>query len=184
MLVVKRYPNRKLYNTETKQYITLDGIAALIRQGEDVRVLDYATGEDLTALTLSQIIFEQEKRHSGFLPHAVLTGLVRAGGETLGTLRRTLASPLDLLRQIDEEIERRIQVLVSRGELAEDEGHHLLDKLLGQGLRARDDAQPSEEDIERLLVARGVPTRDDLHRIVEQLDALAGKLDDLSRNAE
>ena len=68
MTMIKRYPNRKLYDTEAKQYITLSGIAELIRQGGDIQVSDYATGEDLTALTLSQIIFEQEKKQSGFLP--------------------------------------------------------------------------------------------------------------------
>lgn len=80
MVIIKRYPNRKLYNTETKKYITLDGIADLIREGEEVQVLDHATGEDLTALSLSQILFEREKKSAGFLPHSVLTSLVQAGG--------------------------------------------------------------------------------------------------------
>jgi polyhydroxyalkanoate synthesis repressor PhaR len=184
MPIVKRYPNRKLYNTETKQYITLDGIAALIRQGEDVQIVDHATGEDLTALTLSQIIFEQEKKQSGFLPHPVLTGLVRAGGETLSTLRRTLVSPLGLLRHIDDEIERRINVLISGGELAEDEGRRLLEKLLEQGRRLRDGHQVSDDDIERILNERGVPSRDDFQRVVTQLDTLAAKLDEMNRNVE
>src|SRR5687768_10581917 len=130
MLVIKRYPNRKLYDTAAKQYITLEGIAARIRDGEEVQIVDHATGEDLTTLTLTQIIFEQEKKQSGFLPRPVLTGLVQAGGETLSALRRTLASPLDMLRHVDEEIERRIQGLVKRGEMAEEEALRLRDKLL------------------------------------------------------
>ena len=67
MPIIKRYPNRKLYDTEAKKYITLDGIAELIRQGEEVVVIDHTTNEDLTAVTLTQIIFEQEKKSSGFL---------------------------------------------------------------------------------------------------------------------
>ena len=51
MLVIKRYPNRKLYDTTAKQYITLEGIAARIRDGEEVQIVDHATGEDLTTLT-------------------------------------------------------------------------------------------------------------------------------------
>ena len=89
MPVIKRYPNRKLYDTEAKQYITLDGIAGLIREGQEVSVIDHATGEDLTAVTLTQIIFEQEKKRKGFLPQTVLTGLIQAGGDTMSTLRRT-----------------------------------------------------------------------------------------------
>jgi polyhydroxyalkanoate synthesis repressor PhaR len=79
MPVIKRYPNRKLYDTAARQYIALDGVAALIRAGAEVQVVDHATGEDLTALILMQIIVEQEKRQRGFLPQTLLAGLVQAG---------------------------------------------------------------------------------------------------------
>jgi len=182
MPVIKRYPNRKLYDTQTKQYITLEGIAKLIRQGEEVQVIDHATGEDLTALTLSQIIFEQEKKRSGFLPKSVLEGLIQSGGHTLGVLRRTLASPLGLLHQIDEEITQRLQALVDQGELTEEEGGRLRNKLLAQGRRLDDRLWPSEQDLERLLLERGVPTRDDLQQVIRQLEVLATKLDDIEQN--
>jgi polyhydroxyalkanoate synthesis repressor PhaR len=181
MPVIKRYPNRKLYDTEAKQYITLDGIATLIRQGREVTVVDHATGEDLTAVTLTQIIFEQEKKRSGFLPQAVLTGLVQAGGDTMGTLRRALASPLNLARQVDEEIERRVQALISRGELAAEEGRHLRDQLLAPGHRQPEAAWPSEEHLEEMLTRRGIPTHDDLQQVLEQLETLATKLDNVSQ---
>lgn len=177
---IKRYPNRKLYNTETKQYITLEGIAALIRQGEEVQVVDHTTGEDLTALTLTQIIFEQEKKSGGFLPRSVLTGLVQAGGDTLANLRRSLVNPLELLRHADEEIERRLQVLIKRGELAEEEGLRLRDKLLGLGRQLSDRTWLAEQEVERVLADRGVPDRAELDQIRQQLEALAAKLDRLS----
>ncbi len=177
MAVIKRYPNRKLYNTATKQYITLSGIADLIRQGEDVQVVDHATGEDLTALTLSQIIFEQEKRQSGFLPYPVLTGLVRAGGETLSALRRALVSPLGLMRYVDEEIARRINALIEQGELTEREGRRLLGQLV-ESPRLREGYRLDAE-VERILEARGVPTRADLARLNAQLDELAARLDEI-----
>jgi polyhydroxyalkanoate synthesis repressor PhaR len=184
MPLIKRYPNRKLYDTEAKRYITLEGIATLIRQGEEVNVVDHATGEDLTALTLSQIIFEQEKRQSGFLPRSVLIGLIQAGGDTLSALRRALASPLGLLRQVDEEMERRVQVLIRQGELAEEQGLLLLDKLLFRGRRIDAVPWPGEHDLARVLAERGVPTRDDFQQIVEQLDALAAKLDEMIQNKD
>jgi polyhydroxyalkanoate synthesis repressor PhaR len=114
MPLIKRYPNRKLYNTEAKQYITLDQIANLIREGNRITVVDHATGEDLTAVTLSQVILEQERKRRGFLPQSVLMGLIEAGGDTLVTLRHALARPLDLARHVDEEIEKRVQILISR----------------------------------------------------------------------
>ena len=175
MALIKRYPNRKLYDTEAKKYITLDGIAALIRKGVDVQVVDHTTGEDLTALTLSQIIFEQEKKGGGFLPKSVLASLVQAGGDTVNTLRRGLTAPLDLFRQVDDEIDRRLQNLISRGELAKEEGLRLRRKLL--------DLKPStDEEIERILAAQGVPKKEEVQKLNQQIEALAAKLDALLAN--
>jgi len=182
MAVIKRYPNRKLYDTEARQYITLEGIAGLIRQGQEVQVVDHATGEDLTAVVLTQIIAEQEKRRTGFLPQAVLTGLIRSGGETLATLQHTLASSLELLHQADEEIEARIQALITRGELAEEEGHRLREKLLAPGRWLWTTSTLSDQDLEQRLRERGIPTRDDLQQIVAQLEALGEKLDGLDKS--
>lgn len=183
MVVIKRYPNRKLYDTEAKKYITLEGIADLIREGQEIQILDHTTGEDLTALTLTQIIFEQEKKQTGFLPRSVLTGLVQAGGETLSTLRRTLASPLDLLNHVDEEIERRVHALVRRGELAEEEGRRLIDKLLSSG-RSATPLPLTEAELEQMLARHGVPTREDMRKLTEQLDALAAALDTIQEQPE
>jgi polyhydroxyalkanoate synthesis repressor PhaR len=179
MPVIKRYPNRKLYDTDAKKYITLDGIAELIRHGAEVQVVDHTTGEDLTTVTLTQIIFEQEKKQAGFLPRSVLTGLVQAGGERLSTLRRTLSSPLDLLRHVDEEIARRIQQLVRRGELGEQEGSTLLEKLLAQGNRAQEEVV-DQEYVQRMLSERGVPSREDFQRLEAQLELLSAKLDEIA----
>lgn len=181
MPVIKRYPNRKMYDTQAKKYITLDGIAALIRDGEEIQVIDHATGDDLTTLTLTQIIFEQEKKQSGFLPRSVLTGLVQAGGEHLGTLRRTLSSPLDLIRHVDEEITGRINALIYRGELGEEEGNNILQKLLAQGRRGRKEETPvNEAYVEQVLMDRGVPSRDDFKRLESQLEQLATKLEEMN----
>jgi polyhydroxyalkanoate synthesis repressor PhaR len=177
MPVIKRYPNRKLYDTEAKQYITLGQIAEMIRQGSEVQVVDHTTGEDLTTLTLTQIIFEQEKQRSGFLPETLLTGLIQAGGERLSTLRRALASPLELAHHVDDEIQRRIEVLVSRGEIAAEDGRNLRDKLLSLSQRPADTATIREEDLEAALAERGVPTREEFQLILAQLDALTAKLD-------
>lgn len=184
MPVIKRYPNRKLYDTEAKRYITLEQIASLIRDGQDIQVVDHATGEDLTALTLTQVILEQERRLNGFLPQTVLTGLIQAGGERLSTLRRALASPLELAHHVDEEIERRLQSLVSRGELAAEEGRRLRDKLLGQGYQPSEINLPSEEALERALQKRGVPTQADVQQLLEQLEALATSIEQLPHSQE
>ncbi|MBK8432648.1 MAG: pesticidal protein Cry15Aa [Chloroflexi bacterium] len=187
MLVIKRYPNRKLYDTEAKQYITLDGISDLIREGTEVQVLDHATGEDLTTVILTQIIFEQEKKQSGFLPHSVLRGLVQAGGETLTSLRRTLASPLEMFSHVDEEIRRRVNTLVKAGDLEGEEAESLLDKLMAQGVRATEAAReailPTREELSHKLAELGVPTKDDLSSLRAQLDSLEAALEEMAKSA-
>lgn len=178
MLTIKRYSNRKLYDTAAKQYISLERVTELIRSGEDIRVLDHVTGEDLTTLVLMQIIVEQEKRHSGFLPLDVLTGLVQAGGNTLAMLRRSLLAPLNLRRQVDEEIVRRVEKLVALGELAEGEGSRLSGRLLALGFDGAG-AAPGGDDIERQLRGRGLATRADVQTLTELVDALSTEVDAL-----
>lgn len=155
----------------------------MIRNGEDVQIMDHTSGEDLTALTLTQIIFEQEKKKSGFLPRSVLTGLVQAGGDTIGSLRRTLASPLDMFRHVDQEIERRLRVLVKRGELNETEAADLETQLKNAAtLDMEEMSVPSEADLEDLFNKHNVPTRSDLQELSSQLEALVAKLDSLSED--
>lgn len=178
MTVIKRYPNRKLYDTEAKRYITLEGIATLIRQGADVQVIDHTTEEDLTAVTLTQIILEQEKKSSGFLPKSVLTSLVQAGGDTMSGLRRNLTNSLGLFRQVDEEIERRLQHLVSRGELAREESKRLAEKLLGHRFGL------SERDFESAVRSRGIPSRDELEALNRKLDALLAKFEEIAEDRD
>jgi len=179
MRVIKRYPNRKLYDTEEKKYITLDGIAELIRDGEDIKVIDHTTEEDLTAVTLSQIIFEQEKRSGGFLPKSVLAGLVQSGGDTVNSLRRSLTAPLGLLNQVNEEIENRLDTLVSRGEIDKEDAANLRQKLMSLGSNVADSVPSPGEQINRLLGSRGVPSKDEVEQLSNQIEQLSTKIDSL-----
>lgn len=181
-MIIKRYPNRKLYDTEAKQYITLEGIASFIRSGQEVQVIDHVTGEDLTALTLSQIILEQEKRQSGFLPRSILTGLIQASGDRLNALQRSLVSSKGFMHQVDDEIRQRLTALVSRGEMLESEAQRLLEKLLSQNERIEGIEQISvtDEKIEQLLHSRSIPSRAELDQIAHQLEQLSKQLDELT----
>lgn len=85
--IVKRYANRKLYDTERSCYVTLDDIAQMIKAGEEVKVVDNKSGEDLTSVTLAQIIFEAEKK-SGLMPIGLLRDLIRNGGDSISEFAR------------------------------------------------------------------------------------------------
>lgn len=77
--VIKRYSNRKLYDPQTSKYVTLDDLKQLIRDGTELRVEDAATGEDLTSLTLAQILLEGERTHQIALPATLLHQLIKHG---------------------------------------------------------------------------------------------------------
>jgi polyhydroxyalkanoate synthesis repressor PhaR len=80
---IKRYANRKLYDTRDSRYVTLDHIAAMVRAGDDVKVVDNTTRADLTTATLAQIIFEEEKK-TPRLTVAGLRKIIQAGVAALG----------------------------------------------------------------------------------------------------
>ena len=183
MPLIKRYPNRKLYDTQARRYVTLEDIAALIREGQDVAVVDHATDEDVTAVTLAQILLGEEKRR-GYLPQSLLAGLVRAGGQTLTSLRRALDVPLDLARQVDEEIGRRLAALVHRGEITAEEAGLLSSKLVSPPSRP-DDLPWDEDRLRALLEARELPDRNEVQALVARLDELSAGLDEaLSRSRQ
>jgi len=80
--IIKRYSNRKLYDTDESRYVTLAEIAEMVRNGEEVRIIDNRTKEDLTSVTLAQIVFEEEKR-ANRTPLFVLREMVRHGGDKI-----------------------------------------------------------------------------------------------------
>jgi len=84
--VIKRYANRKLYDTQRSRYVTLDQIAEMIRSGEDVKIVDNNSKEDLTTITLAQIIFEEEKKQKSFLPLNAMRNIIHSGGERIEEL--------------------------------------------------------------------------------------------------
>lgn len=84
--LIKRYRNRKLYDTQDSCYVTLNEIGEMIRNGDDVKVVDNRSGEDLTSITLTQIVFEEEKKHKSLLPLDALKKVIQSGGESLAQL--------------------------------------------------------------------------------------------------
>jgi len=99
--IIKRYANRKLYDTEHSRYVTLDQISEMIRNGDDVKIVDNKTKEDLTTVTLAQIIFEEEKKQRSFLPLAAMRNIIQSGGEWFAEAQRRVQSILPGKRRDD-----------------------------------------------------------------------------------
>ncbi|HEV3102226.1 MAG TPA: polyhydroxyalkanoate synthesis regulator DNA-binding domain-containing protein [Candidatus Dormibacteraeota bacterium] len=131
--LIKKYANRKLYDTRTSRYITLEGIADLVREGKDIQVVDRDTGQDLTQVTLSQLVLSAEKRGPARLVDAGADALHDRGQALLDYVRKTLNVPGDLVNQV----ERR------RGDL-----ESMVDEAIERALRRL--RIPSRNDMDRL----------------------------------
>jgi len=166
---IKRYPNRKLYDTDAKRYVTLDEIAAMIRDGHEVRVLDHESGDDVTSLTLTQIILEQEKKSSGYLPNSLLMNLIRSSNTTLEGWRRSFQQGISSLgvlgRSPADAFEEHLARLKEQGKLTVEQAQNLL-KLDGL--------------LSEILHSLNVPTQSDLHSLQEQVDVLSARLGEMN----
>ena len=99
-LLIKRYASRRLYNTETSDYVTLEDIARFIREGREVQIIDLKSGDDLTRQYLLQIIAEHESRGENVLPINVLNDLVRSyTTQATSMVPEFLAASFDMLRE-------------------------------------------------------------------------------------
>jgi polyhydroxyalkanoate synthesis repressor PhaR len=113
--LIKRYGSRKLYDTEESRYVLLEDIAGWIRQGQEVRVIDSKTAEEVTAQTLTQIISEEGRRGTGALPSDLLHEIIRFGTDAVNSGVRRLQDRVD--RFVQTSIDRFAPVRQAREEM-------------------------------------------------------------------
>ena len=165
-LLIKRYASRRLYNTETSDYVTLDDIAGFIRSGRDVQIIDLKSGDDLTRQYLLQIIAEHESRGENVLPIDVLTDLVRSyASQTTSALPEFLTMSLEMFRESQSKF---MENMNSINPMQAMPGFESLPKYNSNESSEKDSNDPSSG------------TKDDLEAIKTQLSELQEKLNKLS----
>ena len=170
-VLIKRYANRKLYNTKTSRYITLKGIAELIEAGEDVRVIDNETGEDITHVALSQILVDHERSNSA-ASRTLLSELISRGGDALyGALRRGVGDASEGIGELQSNLRRILK-----------EREHDASKL-GEWIAV---ATPDFDHIvqgamERVFKVLDLPRRSDIESLNKNLERVAMALEGLER---
>jgi len=117
--LIKRYGNRKLYDTLLSRYITLDEIARLVRAGNEIRVVDNETGEDLTTITFAQIILEEEKRRSGLISLGIFRDLIQHSEEALSQWRARVEKSVEAIGTMGEKAGRRVQEMMGGASVRE-----------------------------------------------------------------
>ncbi len=178
--VIKRYTNRKLYDTVESRYVTLDEIAEMVKQGVEVKILDNRTKEDLTSVTLAQIVFEEEKKKNQ-MPLSVLREIIRRPGESLNEFISTQVSPR--VASLKEEAGQRIDKILGRE--GEHEGPPTPAELLKTSQKAVEAWQARIDEKVKAAVEGmlgGLPALGkDLNALVQRIEQLEKKLDALEQ---
>jgi polyhydroxyalkanoate synthesis repressor PhaR len=181
-LLIKRYASRRLYNTETSDYVTLDDIAGFIHDGREVQIIDLKSGDDLTRQYLLQIIAEHESRGESVLPVDVLNDLVRSYmSPGASVVPQFLQASFDMLRNGQSQVMENITTINPMSKMPGFEAMQAQQEVfmkamtggLAQGWTAP--AQPQEE-----TKAAAPEQKDDLDGIKQQLADLQDKLSKLS----
>jgi polyhydroxyalkanoate synthesis repressor PhaR len=171
--VIKRYPNRKLYDTVESRYITLNEIASLLREGHDIQVFDSRTGEDITSVTLAQVLVGEEKSHRRTLPIQKMASLIHHGGEYI-------QKKIPVVGTIREEAERKVHELL-RQKSAED----LRDILLNTHHAYEEVQRRADEQIQFVVstVKSIAPLARDITELQNQLRELTERVAELEQKS-
>lgn len=112
-LIIKRYGNRRLYNTETRKYVNYEELAALVRDGNDIKVIDSTSKEDVTKAVLIQLILEEEKNKKTILPTAFLFQLLRSREDSVQDFfKNHLSASFDAYLRTKEEFDKRFRTIL------------------------------------------------------------------------
>ena len=172
-VLIKRYANRKLYNTAISRYITLKGIAELIEQGEEVRVIDNETGEDITSIALSQILVDNE-RGGRAMPRSLLSNLIQRSGDALySALKRSVDDASGGIGEVQRNVRRAIHS-------HEEDAKRLRNAWSGARTELEELIQGA---VERVFRALDLPRRSDIEVLNANLERVADALEGLGRPA-
>ncbi len=189
-VIIKKYANRRLYNTDTSTYVTLEDLAEMVRADRDFVVYDAKTGEDLTHTVLTQIIVEQESRGTNLLPVGFLRQLIRFyGGSMQNIVPSYLEFSLDSLTKQQDQY--RLRCANVFGSTAFDAMQEQVQKNFAVFERALGLLTPSEDGGEALAALEGSeakpaagvkPSGDDINTLKAEMLAMQQRLERLSRD--
>lgn len=183
-LLIKRYASRRLYNTETSDYVTLDDIARFIREGREVKIVDLKSGDDLTRQYLLQIIAEHESRGESVLPIEVLNDLVRSyATNAQSVVPQFLAASFEMLRDGQSKLMENVASIpnpmatMPGFEALQRQQQMFLRTMMG-GWRGGSGPEPSEmaDGAEGATPGEGAETGEDMAEIRRQLAELQKRI--------
>ena len=172
--LIKRYGNRKLYDTEQSRYVTLEEISRMVRKGEEIRVIDNRTQEDLTAVTLTQIMLEEQKNKNNILPLSLCKNLIQEGGDCLSDLLHKGRESLNTMRM---EAEEHITRFIEKGHGTKEEGTLLLKDWFSNPQKTLDLIQKKIDERIRYFFYH-VTGLEELEKQIQELESQLGLLEE------
>ena len=174
---IKKYVNRKMYDTTDKQYVSLEQVARLIKSGEEVSIIDNKTGEDLTAAIVSRLIGREKKAKGSVVTPRMMMQLLRKGGDTLTDYAKKYTSLWQsALTMAEDEVDKVVGTLVNNKELSSDEGSRLKKEITGYTDSLKNwIGERVDRRMNEALSAMNLASRD-------QVAALAAKIDTLNKD--
>ena len=179
-ILIKRYANRKLYNTQTSRYITLKGIAELLDAGKEVRVIDKETGEDITSVALSQILVDSERSHTQ-PSETLLSQILGRGGDALyDALRKGVDDANEGIGDFQDRVRRMVGGAdTQRGQREASEGEEEGNEREERRQHGFFQAPPELDNlvqnaVERVFRMLDLPRRSDVESLNQNLERVAG----------
>ncbi len=169
-ILIKRYANRKLYNTQTSRYITLKGIAELIEAEHEIRVIDNETGEDITTVALSQILVDSERSNSA-VPNSLFSQLMERGGDVIyGALQRGVHDATEGIGELQQRVQKAVR--------SPNESSGISDWI---AYANPDFDRMVQKAVERVFEMLDLPRRSDIDTLNKNLERVASAIENLER---
>ncbi len=183
---IKRYANRKLYDTTDKKYITLTQLTVMIKEGIEIYVFDNKTGEDITASVLAKMIAHGEKEAHDNLSASTLMRFIRKGGDTVADYAKKYTSVWQsALSLAEDETDKLVNKLVKDRELSESEGRNLKKEIISytENLKAWI-GTAIDNRIKEMLDVMNLADRQQVNQLTAAIDALSEKVEALEKAAK
>lgn len=185
MRLIKKYANRKMYDTKAKRYIGQAGVAELIKKGEAVRIVDHTTGEDITASVVSRLLGEENGSSEQRVPTKLLIQLLRKGGDTLTDYARKYTSIWQhAFTMAEDEIDRLVNRLVKNREIPLSEAKRVKKELsqfgdhLKSWLSEKIDLRVGE-----ILNRMNLATKDEIEALTDRMEKLQRRIAQLEKKS-
>jgi polyhydroxyalkanoate synthesis repressor PhaR len=193
MRKIKKYANRKLYDTVDKQYISMDHLAQLVKAGEAVVIIDNQTDQDITVSILSQLLAKEKKGSESEELTDLLSGLIRKGGDTvMGYAKKYSSRWQGAVSVAEDEIEKLSKIFFKGRDIGEEEQTSIKKELLGHANGLKDwISHKVDQRVNAVLSMMSLATREDIKNLIadvvaleRRLTAIEEKIDPPSASAE